>query len=192
LSNVKLQSRHVRAIAVFGIAVIALTGARGSHGGGCSSSSSSSSSASSSGGGTTGDVGKDDYSSGSDGGTTTTTGGTGTSGTTGSSSGSSSSKRAAARDLKIETCTYDNGLVARVRATNSSSITTYSYKFDVEFTDGNGKLIPTAEDAGILSVPADSSDTLDVKVPQSAMAGGDFTVSGGSCKLTDPERYATE
>ncbi|MGW2558245.1 hypothetical protein ACWCXB_03160 [Streptomyces sp. NPDC001514] len=42
--------RHVRAIAVFGIALIALTGARGSRGGGCDNNHSSGSSSSSSGG----------------------------------------------------------------------------------------------------------------------------------------------
>lgn len=180
-----MKSRHVRAVAVFGIAVIALTGARGSGGGGCSGGSSSSSSSSSGGGSdSSGGVGKDD--SASDGGTTTTSGGTTTSGT----SGSSSSKRAAAKDLKIESCTYDNGLVARVRATNSSSTTTYSYKFDVEFTDTNGKLITTAEDGGILSVPAGEFGTLDVKAPANAADDSGFSVSGGSCRLTDTDRFA--
>ncbi|MFF6781286.1 hypothetical protein [Streptomyces sp. NPDC012510] len=164
-----MQSRHVRAVAVFGIAVIALTGARGSGGAGCSGGSSSSSSSSSSSGG-------------SDGGSSTSTGGSTTTGT-----GGSSASKGAARDLKIETCTYDNGLVARVRATNSSSTSTYTYKFDVEFTDSNGKVLHTAEDGGIASVPAGSSDTLDVTAPQSAV--GDAEFSGGSCKLTDLSRY---
>ncbi|MFF3323041.1 hypothetical protein [Streptomyces sp. NPDC002889] len=49
-----MKIRHVRAIAVFGIALIALTGARGSRGGGCDNDSSSVSSSSSSGGSSTG------------------------------------------------------------------------------------------------------------------------------------------
>lgn len=165
-----MRSRHVRAVAVFGIAVIALTGARGSGGGGCFGGSSSSSSSSSSSGG-------------SDGGSSTTTGGSTTTGT-----GGSSASKGAARDLKIETCTYDNGPVARVRATNSSAAGTYTYKFDVEFTDTNGKVLHTAEDGGIVAVPAGSSDTLDVTAPRSAVSDGDF--SGGSCKLTDVSRHA--
>ena len=166
-----MQSRHVRAIAVFGIAVFALTGARGSSGGGCSGGSSSSSSSSSSG-----------SSGGSDSGGSSTTGGSTTTG-----SGGTSASRGAARDLKIEACEYDNGPVARVRATNSSATSAYTYKFDVEFTDANGKVLHTAEDGGIVSVPAGSSDTLDVTAPRSAVSDSDF--NGGSCKLTDLSRY---
>lgn len=129
-----MQSRHVRAVAVFGIAVFALTGARGSSSAGCSGGSSSSSSSSSSGG--------------SDGGGTTTTGGSTTTGT-----GGTSVSKGAARDLKIETCEYDSGLAARVRATNSSSVTTYTYKFEVQFTDADGKRVATTEGGAIRSVP---------------------------------------
>ncbi|WP_216591500.1 FxLYD domain-containing protein [Streptomyces brasiliscabiei] len=168
-----MQSRHVRAVAVFGIAVFALTGARGSGGGGCSGGSSSSSSSSSSSGG-------------SDSGSSSTTGGSSTTTGTGGSSGS----RGAARDLKIETCAYDSGLVARVRATNSSSTSIYSYEFDVEFTDTNGQLIDTVEDNVITAVPAGSSATFDVKVPQSTLDAGGHTVGGGTCKLADLERTA--
>ncbi|MDC2946902.1 hypothetical protein [Streptomyces heilongjiangensis] len=166
-----MKSRHVRAIAVFGIAVIALTGARGSHGGGCSGGSSSSSSSSSSGG-----------SGGSDSSSSTSSGGSSTVGT----GGSSSSKRGAARDLKIETCTYDNGLVSRVRATNSSSTATYSYEFDLEFTDASGTVLHTAEDNSIPSVPPGESATVDVKAPAGAVKDGG--ASGGSCKLAGVER----
>lgn len=180
-----MQSRHVRAIAVFGIAVFALTGARGSSGGGCSGGSSSSSSSSSSGGSDSGDVGKDDSGSGSDGGTTTTTGGSTTSGT-----GGSSSSKGAKRDLKIESCAYDNGLVARVRATNSSSVTTYTYKFEVEFTDADGKRVATTEGGAIRSVPAGSSDVLNVKVIEGSVDDSAFAARGGTCKLTGLSRTA--
>ncbi|MBE4738314.1 MULTISPECIES: hypothetical protein [Streptomyces] len=166
-----MKSRHVRAVAVFGIVVFALTGARGSGGGGCSGGSSSSSS-SSSGGSSSG---------GSDSGSTSTSGGSTTVGT----GGSSSSQRGAARDLKIETCTYDNGLVSRVRATNSSSTSTYSYEFDLEFTDASGTVLHTAEDNSIPSVPPGESATVDVKAPAGTVDDG---ASGGSCKLTDLER----
>ncbi|MGW0842650.1 hypothetical protein ACWD26_21295 [Streptomyces sp. NPDC002787] len=167
-----MQSRHVRAVAVFGIAVFALTGARGSGGGGCSGGSSSSSSSSSSSGG-------------SDSSSTTTTGGSTTTGT-----GGSSSSKGAARDLKIETCEYDNGLVARVRATNSSSTSTYTYKFEVEFTDADGKHVATTDGGVIRSVPAGSSDVLTVKVVEGSVDDTAFAGSGGTCKLTKLSRTA--
>ncbi|WP_326582013.1 hypothetical protein OG250_24335 [Streptomyces sp. NBC_00487] len=151
--------------------MFALTGARGSSGGGCSGGSSSSSSSSSSGG--------------SDSGGTTTTGGSTTSGT-----GGTSSSKGAARDLKIETCEYDRGLAARVRATNSSSGTTYSYTFDVEFTDADGKRVATTEGGAIRSVPAGSSDVLDVKVNEGSVDDSAFAAGGGTCKLTGLSRTA--
>ncbi|MFD7610430.1 hypothetical protein [Streptomyces sp. NPDC059828] len=46
-----MKSRHVRALAVFGIVLVTLTGARGSRGGGCDNDHSSGSSSSSSSGG---------------------------------------------------------------------------------------------------------------------------------------------
>ncbi|WP_200308384.1 hypothetical protein [Streptomyces adelaidensis] len=162
-----MKSRHVRAVAVFGLAVFALTGARGSSGGSCSGGSSSSSSSSS-------------------GGSDSTSDGTTTSG----SSGGSSSSRRAANDLKIESCTYDNGLAARVRATNSSSTTTYSYQFDVEFTDVDGKHVYTTDGGNITAVPAGSSGALNVKVDAGSVDDSAFAASGGTCELTGVERHA--
>ncbi|MFF4389133.1 hypothetical protein ACFY0G_20435 [Streptomyces sp. NPDC001552] len=120
-----MKLRHVRAVAVFGIAIFALTGARGSHGGSCGGSSHSSSSgsggSSSSSGGT---------SSGSD----------STSGSTGSSSGSSSvtggsSNNKAERDIKIDACKMDasgKNLVAKITVTNSGSVD-YTYNITMKF-----------------------------------------------------------
>ncbi|WP_327387634.1 hypothetical protein [Streptomyces sp. NBC_01207] len=120
-----MKLRHVRAVAVFGIAIFALTGARGSHGGSCGGSSHSSSSgsggSSSSSGGT---------SSGSD----------STSGSTGSSSGSSSvtggsSNNKAERDIKIDACKMDasgKNLVAKITITNSGSVD-YTYNITMKF-----------------------------------------------------------
>lgn len=167
-----MKSRHVRAVAVFGIVVFALTGARGSGGGSCSGGSSSSSSSS---GGSSSTGGSDSSSSSTSGGSTTV--GTG---------GSSSSQRGAARDLKIETCTYDNGLVSRVRATNTSSSSTYSYEFDLDFTDASGSVLYTAEDNSIPSVPPGESATVEVKAPAGTVDDGG--ASGGGCKLADLER----
>jgi hypothetical protein len=179
LKNVKL--RHVRAVAVFGTAVIALTGARGSHGGGCdsgSSSSSSSSSSSTSGGGS-GDVGKDN-----DHDDTTTSGGASTSGST----GGTGSQRAA-KDVRIESCAFDaaRGIVARVRATNSSAATTYTYDFNVTFRDPSGSVVRTSNST-IPYVSAGSSDTLDVAAAYAPADGQD--VNGSTCRLSQVTRTA--
>ncbi|MFD0267495.1 hypothetical protein ACFVGY_12985 [Streptomyces sp. NPDC127106] len=113
-----MKLRHVRAVAVFGIAVFALTGARGSHGASCggghssSSSSSSSSSGSTSGGSsTTGGSNDTDV--------TVTTGGT----TGGTSVPNGSSRDKAERDIKIDGCKLEGkNLVARLTVTNSGML----------------------------------------------------------------------
>ncbi|AVZ73641.1 hypothetical protein SLUN_17135 [Streptomyces lunaelactis] len=101
-----MKIRHVRAIAVFGIAIVALTGARGSHGGSCGGGSSSSS-----------------HGSGDN--NTTTSGGT-----TGSVTGGSSANKAE-RDVRIDECGLDatgKNLTAKITVTNSDSL---AYKYDV-------------------------------------------------------------
>ncbi|MFE1871728.1 hypothetical protein ACFW9N_12660 [Streptomyces sp. NPDC059496] len=120
-----MKLRHVRAVAVFGIAIFALTGARGSHGGSCGGSSHSSSSGSggSSGGTSSGSNGSDS-----------------TGGSTGSSSGSSSvtggsSNNKAERDIKIDACKMDasgKNLVAKITVTNSGSVD-YTYNITMKF-----------------------------------------------------------
>lgn len=122
-----MKLRHVRAVAVFGIAIVALTGARGSHGGSCggSSHSSSGSGSSSSGGSSTTGGG----SNGSDSSTTS-----GSSGSTSATGGSSSSNKAE-RDIKIDQCKLDaagKNLVARLTVTNSGSLD-YTYGITVKF-----------------------------------------------------------
>ncbi|MDO0914062.1 hypothetical protein QQM39_25485 [Streptomyces sp. DT2A-34] len=164
-----MKLRHARAVAVSVCVVVALTGARRSHGGGCDDSSSSHSSSSSSGGSTHYDD-DDDYDTGSS-----------------SGGGAEESQVPAAEDtddLKIEKCEYDaaQGLVARVRATNSSATTTYSYSFTVTFKDPAGKELHTTS-SGILTVDAGATETTDVAVPQSA--------SGGvRCELSDALRMS--
>ncbi|MFB6565394.1 hypothetical protein ACFCYH_42025 [Streptomyces sp. NPDC056400] len=123
-----MKLRHVRAVAVFGIAIFALTGARGSHGGSCGGSSHSSSS--SSGGSSSSSGGTSSGSNGSD----------STSGSTGSSSGSSSvtggsSNNKAERDIKIDACKMDasgKNLVAKITVTNSGSVD-YTYNISMKF-----------------------------------------------------------
>ncbi|MFJ9646131.1 hypothetical protein [Streptomyces sp. NPDC101206] len=114
-----MKLRHVRAVAVFGIAVFALTGARGSHGASCGGGHGSSSHSSSSG------------SSGS-----TTTGGsndssTSTSGGTSVPNGSSRDK--AERDIRIDGCKLEGkNLVARLTVTNSAPLD-YTYDITMKF-----------------------------------------------------------
>ncbi|MFH0520920.1 hypothetical protein ACHBTE_27545 [Streptomyces sp. M41] len=172
-----MKLRHVRAVAVAVGVVVALTGARHSGGGGCDSNSNSSSSSSSSGGYSGGgsthyDDDDDDY---------------GTSGGTGGSGPTESAQPTA--DVTLESCTYDEsrGIVARVKATNSSVSTTYTYEFGVTFKDPAGTPVRTS-DSTIPYVSPSSTDTLDVTavyVPQPGASGGTVT-----CVLDDVTRTA--
>ncbi|MEV8366673.1 hypothetical protein [Streptomyces niveus] len=124
-----MRIRHVRAIAVFGIALVALTG-----GGGCSSSDGGSGSSHSN-----DDSDDDDHGS--------TSGSTG-----GSEENSADSSADAARDVRIERCAYDktDGYILRVAASNSGE-EVYTYSLIVEFTDPSGKTLAIAP-AGIFKV----------------------------------------
>ncbi|MFD9866720.1 hypothetical protein ACFXI8_17505 [Streptomyces niveus] len=161
-----MKIRHVRAIAVFGIAVFALTGARGSSGGGCSSSSSGSGGSSHS----DSDYDDDDYDY---------NGSSGSSTTGGSVTGGSSAD--AGRDLTIDSCKYDTvagGFVAEVTATNSGSVD-YSYTFTVEFTDAAGASVGN----GVGSIPrvtAGGSESVEVTAVD---VSGDEGASGGQCEV---------
>ncbi|WP_128431718.1 hypothetical protein [Streptomyces cyaneus] len=168
-----MKIRHVRAVAVAVCVVVALTGARRSHGGGCDDSSSSHSSSSSSGGTSGGSTyydDDDDYDTGSSSG--------------GGAQASEGPSAESTGDVKIETCEYDaaRGIVARVRATNSSATTTYSYTFDVTFKDATGTTLDTVT-SGILAVDAGATETVDAVSRQS-------TSSGGSCELGGAMRMA--
>ncbi|MGW0750621.1 hypothetical protein [Streptomyces sp. NPDC002587] len=111
-----MKLRHVRAVAVFGIAIVALTGARGSHGGSCGGSSGSSHSSSSG-----------NHDSGSAGTSGSSNGGT--------VSGGSGGNNKAERDIKIDNCKLDaagKNLVARLTVTNSGSVD-YTYNITMKF-----------------------------------------------------------
>ncbi|MET9952486.1 hypothetical protein ABZ135_13190 [Streptomyces sp. NPDC006339] len=114
-----MKLRHVRAVAVFGIALVALTGARGSSGGSCGGGNGSSNSSSSS-------SGSDSNSSSSGG---VTTGGVG-----------GSSKDRAQRDVRIDDCALSadrKNLVAKVTITNSDS-SAYLYDVTLQFKGAEG------------------------------------------------------
>ncbi|WP_051338129.1 hypothetical protein [Streptomyces flavidovirens] len=193
-----MQLRHVRAVAVFGIAVFALTGARGSGGGGCDNNSSgssggsrfdgssSSSSSTSSSGGSSYTSGDTTTGSSTTSGSTTSGYTTGSSTTTGSTSGSRGNTNIT--DVRIDSCVYDpsRGIVAAVSATNSSSSENYTYTFTVRFTDPSGATIGTRHPS-MYMVLAGQTDRLDVATPYVARAG---ETSGGKCALSNVRRIS--
>ncbi|MFI7410656.1 hypothetical protein ACIBU0_18525 [Streptomyces sp. NPDC049627] len=156
--------------------VVALTGARRSHGGGCDDSSGSHSSSSSSGGysgGSTHYDDDDDYSS-----------------STGGSGGTDATATASpTEDVKITSCVYDpsRGVVARVEATNTSSITTYTYEFGVTFKDPDGAPLRTSAST-IPYVSPGATQTLDVAAAYVPETGAN--TSGVTCALEDVTRTA--
>lgn len=165
-----MQFRHVRAVAACALVVVALTGARHSHGGGCGSSHSSSSS--SSGG----------YSS-SDGGYSSS-GSTTSSGTTTGGSPTAGSTTPPESDIRITDCQVDSAagtLTAKLSVTNGNSQGTATYNGTVQFTDETGAAFGSAEIA-VSGVAAGQT--------RSASASGTFIKgpggqgpSSGKCKL---------
>jgi hypothetical protein len=160
-----VKIRHVRAIAVFGIAIVALTGARGS-GGGCDNSSSSSSSSGSH---------RDDDS----------TGGSSSSG--GSLPGGSSADKAA-RDVTIAECKYDpatKNLTAKISIDNSGALD-YDYNVTMKFTGGAGSAVvpATAMKTGI-AVTAGATQTAELTTPYIGSGdGSEYT----KCEVTRVSR----
>ncbi|MFD4143015.1 hypothetical protein [Streptomyces sp. NPDC058572] len=158
-----MKIRHVRAVAVFGIVLIALTGARGSRGGGCDNDSSSSSS-SSSGGSTTGGGHYDDDDdidvtsgggSASGGGDATQTPGAG--GVTGPVD--------ARGEVEIDFCSIDPGgslLRGQLSIDNQSDVD-QSYDIKVHFAGDGGE--PVVAQLDDVTVAAYSNYTTDASAP---------------------------
>ncbi|MEN8649625.1 hypothetical protein ABCR94_02970 [Streptomyces sp. 21So2-11] len=144
-----MAKRHIRAIAVFGIAVLALTGARGSRGGSCDSDSGSSGSSSSSGGHSSNNNGSSDSDS-----STTSGGSTG-------EAGNVSRPAAAAGDITIDDCVFKESelkLVAKLRIKNSNTTSkTYRYVIEAAFKDAAGTTISTAPAGVTLAAGATTS-----------------------------------
>ncbi|MBF6045809.1 hypothetical protein GO001_11330 [Streptomyces sp. NRRL B-1677] len=189
-----MKLRHVRAAAVFGIAVVALTGARGHHGGGCSGGSSSHHSSSSTSGGTTTTGGTSGGSTSTDGGLTTggtttsgsTSGGTSTSGLTSGGTTTGGSSANASRDLKIVSCDYSDarGITAKISVTNPSLTDSNTYTFSVKFTDATGALIGT-RNRTIPFVGPGKTDTQDVSQVYVPKAGASVS---GKCEVNNVTR----
>ncbi|MFF9978116.1 hypothetical protein [Streptomyces erythrochromogenes] len=158
-----MKFRHVRAIAVFGIAIVALTGARGSHGGSCGGSSHSSSSSS---GGTSSGTSGSDSTSGTSG-TSSSSGGTTTTGGTG--------RDKAERDIKIDSCKLDSAgknLVARLTVTNTGSVD-YTYNVTMKFNPaaGSSAVAATAR-VNSLKVKAGASQQTEATAPYTGKGDG--------------------
>ncbi|NWF27935.1 hypothetical protein HW130_16960 [Streptomyces sp. PKU-EA00015] len=147
-----MKIRHVRALAVFGIALVALTGARGSGGGGCDNHSSSSSSGGSS--------HRDDDSSGSSG---------------GSLPGGGSSADKAARDITIDECKYDTAtknLTARITVTNSGALD-YDYDVTMKFIGAaGGTAVPATATKTAIAVAAGASESAVLTTPYTGSGDG--------------------
>ncbi|MEU0369822.1 hypothetical protein ABZ070_06055 [Streptomyces sp. NPDC006283] len=147
-----MKIRHVRAIAVFGIALVALTGARGSSGGGCDNSSSSSSSSGGSGS-------RDNDSSSS----------------TGGSLPGGSSANKAARDVTIDECKLDDAgknLTAKITISNSDSLD-YDYDVTMKFTGDLGSTAaPATANKTAIAVAAGASETAVLSTPYTGTGDG--------------------
>ncbi|MFF5498193.1 hypothetical protein [Streptomyces aquilus] len=160
-----MKLRHVRALAVFVGVVVALTGARHSSGGGCSGHSSNSDSSSHSSTGGSGSHYDDDDDSVS---------GSGSGGVSETTLGQST------QDVTIKECRVeDQGLVADVRATNSSATATNDYMIEVVFKDASGTPVAT-EHSGIFGVAPGASDSVLVTA-----AGA--TAADGTCELSEAQ-----
>ncbi|MFI1659442.1 hypothetical protein ACH4ZU_31700 [Streptomyces sp. NPDC020472] len=163
-----MKMRHVRAIAVFGIAVVALTGARGSHGGSCGGGSSSGSHSS-------GSNHSDD-----DG----TTGGS----SGGSVSGGTGSSNKASRDVTIDECKFDpatKNLVARITIKNDG-LMDYDYDVAIKFTgDTGGTVAPATSRATAIAVTAGASQSTELTSPYTGSGdGSEYT----KCEVTRVSR----
>ncbi|MGW3324284.1 hypothetical protein [Streptomyces virginiae] len=153
-----MKLRHVRAVAVFGIAIFALTGARGSHGGSCGGSSHSSGSGSS---GSSSSTGGSDSTTGSSTGSPSVTGGSG--------------NNKAERDIKIDACKMDasgKNLVAKITVTNSGSVD-YTYNISMKFR-GNATSAATPAQAKVsaLTVKAGASKQAEATAPYTGKGDG--------------------
>jgi hypothetical protein len=172
-----MKMRHVRAVAVCGLVLVALTGARGSGGGGCDGSGSGSSSSGGSGGGSS--------SGGHDGDGNSSGGSSG-----GSVSGGGSSGNEALRDIRIDECKLDasgKNLVARLTVTNDGSVG-YTYDATVRFKGGAGQTAPyAAARVDDLAVPAGGSRTTEATT---AYTGGGTGSEYTQCVVTTASRTA--
>ncbi|MGW9044865.1 hypothetical protein ACWGQL_20230 [Streptomyces lydicus] len=158
-----MKVRHVRAVTVCALVVVALTGARHSPGGGCGHSSSSSGGYSTSGG----------YSSS---GSTTSSGSTVGSPTAGSTTPPEA-------DIRITDCQVDNAagtLSARLSVTNGNTGSAATYNGTVQFTDASGGYVGTAQ---LSSVQVAAGQTRPATVSGTFIKNPNGGPTSGRCKL---------
>jgi hypothetical protein len=167
-----MKFRHVRAVAACALVVVALTGARHSHGGGCGSSHSS---------GTSGGDGSSGYSSSGSSGYSSS-GST----TSGSSVGSptAGSTTPPESDIRITDCQVDSAagtLSAKLSVTNGNSQSAATYNGTVQFTDETGAAFGSAQ-ISVAAVAAGS--TRPASVSGTFLKGPDGQgPRSGKCKL---------
>ncbi|MER5891946.1 hypothetical protein [Streptomyces sp. NPDC001876] len=172
-----MKTRHVRAIAVFGIVLITLTGARGSRGSGCDNDHSSSSSSSSGGGHY-----DDDDTSGSSvsGGEDTTESPTG---------GSATGPVDAMTDVEFKYCSIDSAgakLQGHLYITNSAT-TDQTYDITVQFEGDGSSAAPVVKTIDDVSVAAFNNYTMDV---EASYVGSGKENDSRDCKVTSATRTA--
>ncbi|MFE7775811.1 hypothetical protein ACFU5O_18290 [Streptomyces sp. NPDC057445] len=177
-----MKMRHVRAIAVFGLVVITLTGARGSRGGGCDNDHSSGSSSSSGGG-----SGHYDDDDGNDGGTSGGSGSGGSDATATPTGGTATGSADATGDVEFKYCSIDPAaahLRGHLYITNSAS-TDQTYDITVQFEGDSPSAAPVVETIDDLTVAAVSNHTMDVEVPYTGTGKG---TDSRDCKVVSATR----
>ncbi|MFE6039901.1 hypothetical protein [Streptomyces sp. NPDC056452] len=169
-----MKTRHVRAIAVLGIVLITLTGARGSRGGGCDNDHSSGSSSSSGGGHYDDDTDGSSVSGGED---------TVESPTAGSATGPVD----AMTDVEFKYCSIDSAaaqLQGHLYITNSAT-TDQTYDITVQFDGDSSSVAPVVRTIDDITVAAFNNYTMDVEAPY--VGSGKENDSRG-CKVTRATR----
>ncbi|GFE03956.1 hypothetical protein Scani_02240 [Streptomyces caniferus] len=186
-----MKFRHARAVAACALVVVALTGARHSHGGGCGNSHSSGTSGGdgSSGYSSSGTSGSDSSSGSGSGYSTSGSSGYSSSGNTTTSGSSTGSPTAGSTtppesDIRITDCRVDSAagtLSAELSVTNGNSQSSASYNGTVQFTDESGATFGSAS----ISV-----DAVAAGATRPATVSGTFLKSpdgqgprSGKCKL---------
>lgn len=168
-----MKTRHVRAIAVFGIVLITLTGARGSRGGGCDNDHSSGSSSSSSGGHYDDDTGG------------TVSGGEKTTGSP--TGGSATGPVDAMTDVEFKYCSIDSAaahLQGHLYITNSAT-TDQTYDITVQFEGDGSSAAPVVKTIDDVTVAAFNNYTMDVEAPYVGSGKGNDI---RDCKVTSATR----
>ncbi|MEV6654661.1 hypothetical protein [Streptomyces sp. NPDC051219] len=177
-----MKRRHVRAIAVFGIVLITLTGARGSRGGGCDNDHSSGTSSSSGSGGSH----YDDYDGGTDGGSVSG----GEDATESPTDGSAAGPVDATAHVEFKYCSIDPAaahLRGHLYITNSAA-TDQTYDITVQFEGDSPSAAPVTKTISDVTVAALNNYEMDVEAPYT---GPGKETDTRNCKVASATRTAS-